>query len=169
VRRDEGGRLDHAELISMGWLLLAAGYETTGSLIGNGTLALLRNPGQLAALRADPALMGAAIEELLRYDGPVKLNPAVRYAVEDLPVGDVVVRSGDAVLFSYAAADRDPAEFRTPTGLISAAGPAAGTWRSATACTTAWARRWPGQKGRSPARRCWPAAPSWRSPWTRMS
>lgn len=56
--RDEGGRLDHARLVSMGWLLLAAGYETTGGLIGNGTLALLRHPGQLAALRADPALMG---------------------------------------------------------------------------------------------------------------
>jgi cytochrome P450 len=109
--RDDGGRLDHGELISMGWLLLAAGYETTGGLIGNGTLALLRNPGQLAALRAEPALMGAAIEELLRYDGPVKLNPAIRYAIEDVPVGDVVIRAGEAVLFSYIAADRDPAEF----------------------------------------------------------
>lgn len=64
----------------MAFVLLAAGYETTVSLIGNGALALLLNPGQMAALRADPQLIGPAIEEFLRYDGPVKVNSALRFA-----------------------------------------------------------------------------------------
>ncbi len=115
--RDEGGRLDDAELLAMAFLLLAAGYETTVSLIGNGVLALLRHPGQMAALRADPRLAGPAVEEFLRYDGPVKMSAAIRFATEDLPVGGVVIPTGDPVLISYAAADRDPAQFSGPDRL----------------------------------------------------
>jgi cytochrome P450 len=115
--RDEGGRLDHEELLAMTFVLVVAGYETTVSLIGNGALALLRNPGQLAALRADPRLIGPAIEELLRYDGPIKVNPAIRFATVDMPIGDVVIPAGDPVMVSYAAADRDPAQFPDPDRL----------------------------------------------------
>jgi cytochrome P450 len=115
--RDEGGRLDHGELLAMAFVLLAAGYETTVSLIGNGALALLRNPGQLAALRAAPELIGQAVEEFLRYDGPVKVNSALRFATQDVPVGDVIIPAGDVVMVSYAAADRDPAQFTAPDQL----------------------------------------------------
>jgi cytochrome P450 len=115
--RDEGGRLDHDELLAMAFLLLAAGYETTVSLIGNGVLALLRNPDQMAALRADPRLAGPAVEEFLRYDGPVKMSAAIRFAREDVPLGDAIIPAGDPVLVSYAAADRDPAQFADPDRL----------------------------------------------------
>src|SRR5260370_39506349 len=115
--RDEGGRLDHAELLAMTFMLLAAGYETTVSLIGNGVLALLRNPGELAALHADPELIGPAIEEFLRYDGPIKVNAAVRFAAADVPIGDGVIPAGDPVFVSYAAADRDPAQLADPDRL----------------------------------------------------
>jgi cytochrome P450 len=106
--RDEGGRLDHAELLAMTFMLLAAGYETTVSLIGN---------GELAALRAGPELIGPAIEEFLRYDGPLKVNAAIRFAAADVPIGDVVIPAGDPVFVSYAAADRDPAQFADPDRL----------------------------------------------------
>src|ERR1700722_5427862 len=69
--RDEGDRLSENELLSMAWLLLVAGHETTVNLIGSGVLALLLHPGELARLRADPALLGGAVEELLRYVSPV--------------------------------------------------------------------------------------------------
>lgn len=62
---------DPYELLSMAWLLLAAGHETTVNLIGSGVLALLQHPDELARLRADPALLGGAVEELLRYVSPV--------------------------------------------------------------------------------------------------
>src|SRR6266511_3953440 len=82
-----------------------------------GRLALLRNPDQLAALRADPSLLRPAIEELLRYDGPMKLGPALRFATQDVPVGDVVVPAGEPVFFALAAAHRDPARFAEPDRL----------------------------------------------------
>lgn len=109
---DEGGHLDETELLSMIFLLLAAGYETTANMIGNATLALLRNRDQLALLRADPRLVGPAVEELLRYDGPVKELPALRFTTAELPVGEVIIPGGgEVVLLSLAAADRDPACF----------------------------------------------------------
>jgi cytochrome P450 len=113
---DEGERLDKQELLAMTFLLLIAGYVTTVSLIGNGTLALLRHPDQLARLRADPALVPPAVEELLRFDGPV--NPGLtRYAVEDVEIGGVRIPRGEMVLLSIAAADRDPDRFPDPDGL----------------------------------------------------
>ncbi len=69
--RDEGDRLSENELLSMAFLLLVAGHETTVNLIASGTLALLLNPGELARLRADRSLLGGAVEELLRYVNPV--------------------------------------------------------------------------------------------------
>jgi cytochrome P450 len=113
---DEGERLDPQELLAMTFLLLIAGYVTTVSLIGNGTLALLRHPDQLDRLRADPALVPQAVEELLRFDGPV--NPGImRYALEDLEIGGVRIARGDMVLLAIAAADRDPGRFPAPDGL----------------------------------------------------
>jgi cytochrome P450 len=113
---DEGEHLDEQELLAMTFLLLIAGYVTTVSLIGNGTLALLRAPDQLDRLRTDPSLVPQAVEELLRFDGPV--NPGLsRFALEDLEIGGVRIRRGDVVLLATAAADRDPDRFPDPDRL----------------------------------------------------
>jgi cytochrome P450 len=109
--RDEGQRLDQDELLGMAWLLLTAGHSTTVDLIGTGTLALLRQPEQYAALRADPGLLPAAIEEMLRYDGPVELGIS-RFTTEPVTIGDVVIPGdGQVVFLAIAAADRDPTRF----------------------------------------------------------
>jgi cytochrome P450 len=112
--RDEGQQLNHDELLAMSFLLLTAGYETTVHLIGNGMLALLRNPDQYAALRADPGLLGPAIEEFLRYEPPVKLAVALRVTTTEMTIGDVLIPAHQPVLFSFAAANRDPAHFADP-------------------------------------------------------
>ena len=79
-----------AEMMPICLLLLVAGFETTVNLIGNGTLALLRNPDQLARLRSEPDLVERAVEELLRYDSPIQLT--VRYALRD---AEIALRPGD--------------------------------------------------------------------------
>src|SRR6516165_3736960 len=84
--RDEEDKLSENELVSMAFLLLVAGHETTVNLIGNGMLALLLNPGELARLRADPSLLASAVEELLRYVNPVN-NATYRFAAEPLEIG----------------------------------------------------------------------------------
>lgn len=87
VQAEENGeRLTETELYSMVVLLIVAGHETTVNLIGNGTLALLRHPDQLAKLRANPNLIESAVEELLRYDGPVE-TATMRFAAEDVELG----------------------------------------------------------------------------------
>jgi cytochrome P450 len=112
--RDEGKRLDEDELLGMAWLLLTAGHSTTVDLIGSGTLALLRNPDQHAALRADPSRMAAAIEEMVRYDGPIELGIS-RFTTEEITVGDVTIPGGgEVVLLAIGAADRDPDRFADP-------------------------------------------------------
>ncbi|MFB9463780.1 cytochrome P450 family protein [Streptomyces cinereospinus] len=114
--RDEERRLNEDELISMTFLLLVAGYITTVSLIGSGIAALLRHPGQLELLRADPGLLPGAIEEFLRYDGPV--SPGIpRFAREDVEIAGVTVPRGATVLIATAIADRDPARFPAPDRL----------------------------------------------------
>ena len=117
---DEGDRLDEQDLMAMTFLLLIAGYVTTVNLIGNGTLALLRAPAELERLRADPSLVPGAVEEFLRFDGPV--NPGVtRYAVDDLEIAGEHIARGDIVLLATAAADRDPDRFADPDRLDVAA------------------------------------------------
>ena len=112
--RDEGQHLDEDELLGMAWLLLTAGHSTTVDLIGTGTLALLENPQQYAALRADPGLLPAAVEEMLRYDSPVELGIS-RYTTADVTVGEVVIPGGGQAVFpAIASADRDPARFPDP-------------------------------------------------------
>ncbi|WP_246235585.1 cytochrome P450 family protein [Streptomyces boluensis] len=112
---DEGGdRLTGDELIGMAVLLLIAGHETTVNLIGNGVRALLAHPDQLALLRADPdGLLDGAVEEMLRYDGPVE-TATPRWTTEPVTVGDTVIPAGAVVLIALADADRDPARFAEP-------------------------------------------------------
>ncbi|MFG3288301.1 cytochrome P450 [Streptomyces sp. NPDC048179] len=114
--RDEEDRLSEDELMSLVFLILFAGYENIVHLIGNATLALLRNPAQLAALRADPGLLGPAVEELARYDGPAPLAIR-RFPTEDVTLGGVTVPAGETVLLSLAAAHRDPRRFPDPDRL----------------------------------------------------
>ncbi|MGW0822550.1 cytochrome P450 family protein [Streptomyces sp. NPDC002845] len=114
--RDEEDRLSEDELMSLAFLILFAGYENTVHLIGNATLALLNHPDQLAALRADPARVNGAVEELARYDGPALLAIR-RFATEDITIGDVTIPAGETVLPSLAAAHRDPHRFTDPDRL----------------------------------------------------
>ncbi|MCR6485524.1 cytochrome P450 [Amycolatopsis sp. OK19-0408] len=108
--RDEQEQLSERELVATAFLLLFAGYETTVNLIGNGMYALLRNPDQLDALRADLSLVPAAVEELLRFDGPVGFA-TLRYAGEPLELGGVRIEAGEFVHVALGAANRDPARF----------------------------------------------------------
>ena len=102
---DDGDVLDDEELVAQTLLLYIAGHETTVNLIANGTLALLRHPGQLALLRDDPALVGNAVEELLRYDSPVQASR--RITLEPVTVGGVTIPAGAFVLASLGSANRD--------------------------------------------------------------
>ncbi|MEU5941290.1 cytochrome P450 [Micromonospora sp. NPDC047548] len=108
--RDDDDRLDENELITMAFLLLAAGYETTVNLIANGLLILLSEPARLARLIADPRQLTDVIEEFLRFESPVKASTP-RYATQDIRVGDTLIPAGDAVLVHFSAANRDPARF----------------------------------------------------------
>jgi len=106
--RDGGDRLTEDELTSMVYLLLLAGHETTVNLIANAVRALLTHPEQLARLRAEPERIGAAIEELLRFDGPLQSAiPAITAA--PVRIGEVVIPPGELVVISLLAANRDPA------------------------------------------------------------
>ncbi len=112
---DEGGKLSNEELTANIILLFGAGHETTVNLIGNGLLALHRNPGQLRLLQDKPALIANAIDEMLRYDSSVQLTG--RTALEDVEVGGVAVAKGESVLCLLGAANRDPAAYPDPDRL----------------------------------------------------
>ncbi|MFB7598299.1 cytochrome P450 [Streptomyces sp. NPDC056160] len=107
---EDGDRLSPEELQGMAFLLLIAGHETTVNLIANTVRTLLGHPGQLAEVRADPALVDAAVEETLRYEGPVE-NATFRYAAEPLEIGGTAIARGEPVLIGLAAADRDADRF----------------------------------------------------------
>ncbi|MCU1680343.1 MAG: cytochrome hydroxylase [Amycolatopsis sp.] len=107
--------LTDEELTNIGVLLLGAGLETTANVIALGTFALLRHPGQFALLRDEPDLADQAVEELLRYLSVVPLT--VRTALEDVELGGQLIKSGDTVSVSLAAANRDPAQFPDPDSL----------------------------------------------------
>jgi cytochrome P450 len=109
---DEAEALSADELLQFVVLLLLAGNETTTNLIGNGMLALGRNSGAMAALRSKPELMRGAIEEMLRYDGPVQAT--FRTATKDTVVGGTPIDAGMGVFVIIAAANRDPAQFKDP-------------------------------------------------------
>ncbi|HTY55861.1 MAG TPA: cytochrome P450 [Candidatus Binataceae bacterium] len=109
---EEAEALSADELLTFVVLLLLAGNETTTNLIGNGMLALGRNPDQLALLRKEPSLMPRAIEEMLRYDSPVQST--VRYPKQDVELGGVTIPAQTLVFVIVAAANRDPAQFKDP-------------------------------------------------------
>jgi len=114
--RDEEDRLSENELLSMAFLLLVAGHETTVNLIASGMLALLLNPGELARLRADRSLLDAAVEELLRYVNPVN-NATFRFTGEPMEIGGVNIGPGEVVLVSLSGANRDPSRYADPDRL----------------------------------------------------
>lgn len=108
---DEGGdRLTEVELAGCIRLLIIAGLETTVNLLGNGLLALLRDPAQLGALRERPELVPGAVEEFLRYDGPLE-RATPRFAAEDVRIGDTLIPQGSFVVVALGSANRDEAEF----------------------------------------------------------
>jgi cytochrome P450 len=112
---EEGDRLSSAELVSTAMLVLVAGFETTANLIGNGVVALLREPDQWRRLHDDPALVPGAVEELLRYDSPVQI--AVRIAAEDTAISGANIRKGEQVMVAIGGANWDPGVFDQPDQL----------------------------------------------------
>ena len=110
--------LTEAEIVAMGFLLLVAGFETAANLIGNAVLSLLRNPAQLALLIREPARIGPAIDEFLRFDGPIKVSPTLRFTTAEISLGGVTIPGGgEPVLLTHGAANRDPAQFPDPDRL----------------------------------------------------
>jgi cytochrome P450 len=115
VRDSDGDRLTEDELVTTCILLLNAGHEATVNVSGNGLLALLEHPAELARLRADPSSLPTAIEELMRFDSPLQLFE--RTATEDVEVGGVTVLRGQKIAALLGSANRDPAVFDAPDTL----------------------------------------------------
>lgn len=107
---DDGDALTDQELVGMGFLLLVAGHDTTVNLIANGTLALLRDPARLHALQAHPEAIPDAVEEFLRYDGPVNMA-TLRYTAEPVTIGETVIPADEFVLIALSSANRDPERY----------------------------------------------------------
>lgn len=107
------GTLSREEFAEIGAMILRAGHDTTTNMIGLGTFILLNHPEQAAALRNDPGVVPGAVEELLRYVSPVQFSPR-RVALEDVTLGDAVIRKGDGVFALNPAANRDPSVFADP-------------------------------------------------------
>ncbi|MEU3253526.1 cytochrome P450 [Streptomyces sp. NPDC006997] len=113
----ERGELTDDEIVGMVALLLIGGHETTVNLLGTSCLALLRDPGQAAWLRADATRMPGAVEEFLRYDSPICMA-TTRFTTEPVDVGGVEIPEDEFVLLSLGAANRDPARFEDPDRLV---------------------------------------------------
>lgn len=156
--RDQEDRLSTGELISMVFLLLVAGHETTVNLIASGTLALLLDPAAHARLRADRSLLPVAVEEMLRYTSPVN-HATLRFTTEPTPLAGMDIPAGQIVIAGLSSANGmlpgSPSPMRSMwTGI------AAGTWHSAMESTTAWVRCWPGWRRRSRSALCWTGSPT---------
>ncbi|HEY4457797.1 MAG TPA: cytochrome P450 [Pseudonocardiaceae bacterium] len=117
----EVGDMEMPEFLSIVMILLIGGHETTGSMIASGVLTLLRNPGQLAALRADPSLIDNTVEELLRYLTVAQVG-TFRVALADIEIGDTLVRAGEGVIFDLTSANHDDEVFAEPDSLNVARG-----------------------------------------------
>jgi cytochrome P450 len=114
VRAEDNGQgLSVEELVTLGITLLIAGHETTANMIGLSTLALLRQPDQLTALRADPGLAGTAVDEMLRYLSIVHFG-VLRQATADLPIGDETIKAGEWLVAALSAGNRDESVFPDP-------------------------------------------------------
>jgi cytochrome P450 len=117
VKTEEAGdQFSDDELLAMVFLLLVAGHETTVNLIANGVLTLLQNADQLRKLLNDPPLIRSAVEELLRFNGPLE-TAIERYAREDIVVAGTMIPRGDLVLAVLASANRDDQQFKDPDTL----------------------------------------------------
>ncbi|MEU3416166.1 cytochrome P450 [Streptomyces sp. NPDC006658] len=116
ARDGEDGSLTQNELVSTAFLLMFAGHKTTAYLIGNAVHHLLTQPAQLAAVREDPELIRAAVEELVRYDGSVE-TATFRYATEDVEYGGTLIPKGALVQIALSSANRDPEKFDSPDEL----------------------------------------------------
>ncbi|MEQ8485269.1 MAG: cytochrome P450 [Pseudomonadales bacterium] len=110
---DDGDSLSEDELVAMVFLLVIAGFETTVHLITNGVLTLLDHPEQLERLRADPALIDSAVEEILRHRGPVQ-STKPGYATEDITLHGVTIPRGKPIMPLFGAANHDPRAFDSP-------------------------------------------------------
>jgi cytochrome P450 len=115
--REAGDQLSEDEMLAMVSLLLIAGHETTVNLIGNGMLALMEHPESMDQLRNDPAIIKPAVEELLRYDGPLE-TATERYPREDATIAGVTIPRGELVFAVVASANRDERQFDRPDDLI---------------------------------------------------
>ncbi|MBC6972392.1 cytochrome P450 [Bacillus sp. Xin] len=113
--QEKEDKLSKNELLSTIWLLIIAGHETTVNLIGNGVLALLQHPEQMDLLRDNPLMLPSAVDELLRYAGPIMIGN--RFAGEDITMHGKTIHKGEMVLFSLAAANIDPKKFSNPEAL----------------------------------------------------
>ncbi len=113
---EQGDKLSENELVTMIWLLIVGGHETTVNLLSNGVLELLQHPKQLRLFQQQPELLGSAIEELLRYTTPV-LFSGMMWAREDIPFHSQVIRKGEQVRISLSAANADPQHFADPETL----------------------------------------------------
>jgi cytochrome P450 len=113
---EQGDRLSQEELLATSVLLFFAGHETTVNLIGTGVRNLLLHPDQLARVRTNPELIQSAVEELLRFDGPVQRTGRT-VASGEVELGGVTIPEGQPIVAFVAAANRDPAQFRDPDRL----------------------------------------------------
>lgn len=113
---EAGDRLTEDEVVGTAILLLNAGHEASVNGAGNSWWALFRNPGALAALRADPGLVPTAVEELLRYDTPAPMFE--RWVLEDVEVAGVTIPRGQELALLFASANRDPAAFDRPDEIV---------------------------------------------------
>jgi hypothetical protein len=109
---ENGSRLEERDLLALVSLILVAGHETTTKLIGNAVIDLLRNPGERKRLQDNPEMIETAVDEFLRYSGPVLLTD--RAATEDCEVAGHRIRAGQLVVAVLAAANRDPEKFSEP-------------------------------------------------------
>jgi cytochrome P450 len=115
-KQREDGAVDHKALVSLAFLLLLAGHETTANMISLGTMALLENPDQLDAIRKDPGKTLGAVEELLRYF-TIADTATARLATEDVEIGGTLIRAGEGILALGYSANRDPEAFDRPDEL----------------------------------------------------
>jgi cytochrome P450 len=113
----DGGELTEHEVVSMVYLLLIGGHETTVNLLSTALLALCQNPDQFADLRAEPAILPMAVDEFLRYEAPVCMA-TIRFTEEPVDVRGVEIPAGELVMLSLGAANRDPRRFTDPDRLL---------------------------------------------------
>ncbi len=140
--RIDGEPLSDMDTASYYVIVASAGHDTTKDAISGGLLALIENPGQLARLQRHPELMGTAVEEMIRWSTPVK--EFMRTAAEDTTVRGVPDRQGRIGLPGLRVGQPRRGRSSTNRSASTSAATPTSTWRSATACTSAWAPRWPG-------------------------